>query len=595
MQNGNRVRNKVSLAVLAALACMGAAWAADVARVRGKDGKWTEVPIAGVREADGGVRYTFPAAEASKALVVQFRLDRARATKGEDGFWMGARGVVGYFTRGKMRWGCGAQFMDHPYVAMRTPRGSFIGIAEGMRFEVNFVVEANDGKYAAYPSWDIEHHAFGEAYEDLSFVVYDLGKGADWNAMAKAYRRRVLAREGATRRVETLKERAKARPHLLKMANSIALRRRHACKPYVFKDPKHDVDFTPETEKKPQCLHSFAQTLAFLRRLKALGVEDVAFCVAGWQDGGYDGRCPSSFPVSPEAGGEEELRKLIKGGQALGYIIDGHSNYTDCYAVSPMWDDGSIACKFPDGTIQRCHDAFAGGRAYRLCLKNAWDTFLPGELEKIAALGFRGAHYIDVFTAVYPYSCCDPRHRANRKEIAACQRKVVERCIELFGGFSSECDMDHLIGLVDYANYNTREIKNAQLALAKGRLLGFDRIVPFSELAFHDYLLANPDKSTQEFPSGQDWLDLVEFGGRPIVYNFTDNDAERICDLYLRFKPFRHLQLEEMTEHRDVAPGVVRVTYGDGSRVYVNHSLAAAVTDGVQVPACDALLVPPAR
>ena len=69
------------------------------------------------------------------------------------------------FTREKMRWVNGAQFMDHPYVAMRTPRGSFIGIAEGMRFEVNFVVEANDGEYAAYPSWDIEHHAFGEAYE----------------------------------------------------------------------------------------------------------------------------------------------------------------------------------------------------------------------------------------------------------------------------------------------------------------------------------------------------------------------------------------------------------------------------------------------
>ena len=27
-----------------------------------------------------------------------------------------------------------------------------------------------------------------------------------------------------------------------------------------------------------------------------------------------------------------------------------------------------------------------------------------------------------------------------------------------------------------------------------------------------------------------------------------------------------------MVEHRDVAPGVVRVTYGDGSRVYVNHT-----------------------
>ena len=117
--------------------------------------------------------------------------------------------------------------------------------------------------------------------------------------------------------------------------------------------------------------------------------------------------------------------------------------------------------------------------------------------------------------------------------------------------------------------------------------------MPFSELAFHDYLLANPDKSTQEFPSGQDWLDLVEFGGRPIVYKFTDEDAERIRDLYLRFKPLRHLQLEEMVEHRDVAPGVVRVTYGDGSRVYVNHTDAPMTADAVAVPACDTLLVRP--
>ena len=581
-------------ALVVAMAC-GAAVASDVARVKAPDGTWSERPISGVKEADGGIRYTFPAAEARNALSVQFWLDRAQAAKGDEGFWMGGRGVVGYFTRDKMRWVNGARFMDHPYFAMKTPRGAFIAIVEGMRFEFNVAVEAADGRYRAYPSWDIEKLAFGDVYEDLSVVVYELGKDAGWNEIAKAYRRRVLAREGAVRRVATLRERSAARPHIAKMADSIALRRVHALKPFVFKDPAHDVDFTPETEKRPVCRYSFAQTLAFLRKLKALGVDDVAICIAGWQDGGYDGRCPSSFPVSPEAGGEAELRALIKGGQALGYIVDGHSNYTDCYAVSPMWDGGNVACKGPDGKVLRCHDAFAGGRAYNLCLKNAWDTFLPGELERIAALGFRGAHYIDVFTAVFPYACRDPRHRANRREIAAYQRKVVERCVELFGGFGSECDMDHLIGLVDYANYNTREIKNAQIARAKGRSLPFDRIVPFSELAFHDYLLANPDKSTQEFPSGQDWLDLVEFGGRPIVYNFTDDDAERIRDLYQKFKPFRHLQMEEMTEHRDIAPGVVRVTYGDGSRVYVNHGASPASADGVTVPACDALLVPPAR
>ena len=46
-----------------------------------------------------------------------------------------------------------------------------------------------------------------------------------------------------------------------------------------------------------------------------------------------------------------------------------------------------------------------------------------------------------------------------------------------------------------------------------------------------------------------------------------------------------------MVEHRDVAPGVVRVTYGDGSRVYVNHTDALVEVDGVRVPAMDYLLV----
>ena len=46
-----------------------------------------------------------------------------------------------------------------------------------------------------------------------------------------------------------------------------------------------------------------------------------------------------------------------------------------------------------------------------------------------------------------------------------------------------------------------------------------------------------------------------------------------------------------MVEHRDVAPGVVRVTYGDGSRVYVNHTDALVEADGVRVPAMDYVLL----
>ena len=47
-----------------------------------------------------------------------------------------------------------------------------------------------------------------------------------------------------------------------------------------------------------------------------------------------------------------------------------------------------------------------------------------------------------------------------------------------------------------------------------------------------------------------------------------------------------------MAEHRELAPGVVRVTYGNGDRIYVNHTQAAASPDGVSVPAQDFVSLP---
>lgn len=562
--------------------------ASDRAVVMSMDGKTREIALVGTHEADGSIRYVLPAAEARDMKWVEFRLDRATARKGEDGFWMGGRGVLGSFTRERGSWCNGARFMDHPYFAMKTPRGAFVAVVDGMRFEFDAVLEVRDGIYRMFPRWLIQQHAFNDVYEDLSLRVYELPAAADYNAMAKTYRRWRLALEPG---IETLKERIAKRPHLQKLADSIALRRRHACKPYVFKSPEQDTDFTPETEKKPGCVHSYDDSLRLLKKMKAMGIDDVAFCVAGWQDGGYDGRCPSSFPVCPAPGGEEALRRLIREGQALGYIIDGHSNYTDCYAISPYWNDGAIACKAPDGSRLRCHDNFAGGRAYNLCLKNAWETFLPKDLERIAALGFYGAHYIDVFTAVFPYACCDPKHRANRKEIAAYQRKVVLKCRELFGGFSSECDMDHLLGLVDYVNYATREMKNLEIQLKAGRKPLIDMVVPFSELAFHDYVLANPDKLTQEVLSPENNLKLIEFGGRPIFYDFDDKRLPDLKRAYDQHKVLRHLQLEEMVEHRKLQPGVIRLTYGNGDRVYVNHTSEPQSVDGITLPPIDWKLV----
>ena len=544
-------------------------------------------PLAVTAEPDGGRRVTVKAADAQDAKWVDVHVGCATARTGDDGYWITQRGLLGYFTRKYGASVSSRNWVTLPYFGMKTPHCSFLAVMEGMRFEFDVRVIAEKGVYRAYPRWRVADTGIG-AYEDMSVIVYPLADGAGYNEMAKAYRKYKEARDPE---IKPLKERAKARPHLLQLARSVAVRQQCAAKP--FKRPDDAIDFTPETEHPVRCVCSFDQTLENLRKLKALGVEDVAMCVAGWQTGGYDGRAPAVFPVVPEAGGEEGLRRLIAGTKALGYIIDAQDNYTDCYTVSPLWDGGNIACRGPNGKLDY-NGSWCGGKAYNLCLKNAWEVqgFMPCDLRRTAGLGFWGCHYIDVFTAAFPYRCLNPRHAANRNEQMQYQLKAARLCRELFGGFSSECCFDHLVGYVDYINYATAQMRSLRRQAAQGKTSIVDKVVPFWELAVHDVVLANPDKVTQEVLAQPENLILVEFGGRPIFYHVGDNNIPGIVKAWEQFKRLRHLQLEEMAEHRELAPGVVRVTYGNGDRIYVNHTQAAASPDGVSVPAQDFVFLP---
>ena len=368
-----------------------------------------------------------------------------------------------------------------------------------------------------------------------------------------------------------------------------------------------DVDHTPESEPAVKLRCTFADTLAVLGELKKAGVDDVALCVSGWQTGGYDGRCPSAFPVEPACGGEDELRRLVAGGQKLGYLIDAHDNFTDAFSCSPAWANGAVACKNPAGGLDR-NGVWAGGRAYNLCLRNAWATFVPEQLRKTADIGFRGCHYVDVFTATSPYRCCDPAHPANR----AAQRKVagdvLDACRRLFGGVASEMCMDDLIGRIDYMNYASTSLKYLARAREGGKPFRAQKVVPFYELAYHDVCLATADRWTQGYVEGDAKLKNIEFGGRPNFYfysKFVDDGTDWMgksdlgcaTDEELRasvakikagwdvYAQVNHLQYEFIEGHDEVASGVWRTTWSNGERIYVNYNKSIAEADGVRLDA----------
>lgn len=543
-----------------------------------RGGRRSSVPIASERCDKGAWRCRVPRGRIPPdARGFSIRCSWATASAGECGWWMGQRGDVGGFLPEVTN---GFNIASHPWVwlpyyAMKTPRHTFIAVLDGLRHELSIRMAVSNGLWEAYPAYPVAALGF-PLYEDAELTVYELPGDADYNEMAKTYRRH---RERRDPTIRPMKVRMKDSPYLAQLARSLAMRRMHAIKP-----GGKDVDYTPEDEPAVKLRCTFADTLAVLGELKKAGVDDVALCVSGWQTGGYDGRCPSAFPVEPACGGEDELRRLVAGGQKLGYLIDAHDNFTDAFSCSPAWANGAVACKNPAGGLDR-NGVWAGGRAYNLCLRNAWATFVPEQLRKTADIGFRGCHYVDVFTATSPYRCCDPAHPANRADQRKVAGDVLGFCRSLFGGVASEMCMDDLIGRIDYMNYASTSLKYLARAREGGKSFRAQKVVPFYELAYHDVCLATADRWTQGYVEGDAKLKNIEFGGRPILYAFDRKKIPEVKRIYDEFVTYRHLLVEEMTRHVEIFPGVFRTSYANGESTVVNYTEKPVSVDRRTIPA----------
>ena len=514
-----------------------------------------------------------------KASCLRLYCDWAQAKKGEDGWWLCGRGALGYFRHDEFASGESFPWTQLPYIAMKTPRHTFIAVLDGARYDLSIRIRAEKGVYRSFPEYQLHPYA-PEMREDITVTVYELPPTADYNEMAKIYRKH---REERYPAIKPLKERMKDSPYLRQIAKSLCVRQWHAMKRGPGKDAK-TLDFTPETELPVRCIQKFSASLDTLRKYKEAGIDDLYFCVSGWQTGGYDGRCPASFPVCEEAGGEEELKKLIAGGQALGYLVDGHSNFTDCFTVSPLWDNGDVACKGPDGKPEK-NGVWCGGQAYNLCLKNAWKKLISGDLDKIAALGFRGSHYVDVFTCTVPYRCLDPNHTASAAEQTKYQDLIIDKCRKLFGGFSSESAMDHHLGRVDFINYVSNWERGRERRIKNGEPTREDEFVPFFELAYHDVVLSTRDRLTQGFVDRVGMLRNIEFGSRPILYKLHPSKLKETKAIYDEFLKFRHLLTEELVRHEKLAEGVYRTRYSNGQFTVVNYNDSIYDRDGIRVAA----------
>lgn len=499
----------------------------------------------------------------------------ATATKGEAGYFVMPNGEIGTFHEQNGERTV-KNYMPMPIFGMKNPRATFVAIVTGSPYAYKLVTQAKAGMYRIYPRFELDGRA---PYDDIALEYHLLtGEQADYSRMARVYRKYQLDRKACI----PLKERIRNRHELAYAAKAIEVRIRLGWKPM----PNDVEEQAAATEPRMKVAVTFDRVGAILDEFKRQGIERAEICLVGWNQKGHDGRFPQNFPVEEQLGGEGGLRKLIEKAQAMGFQIVCHSNSSDAYRIADNWDEEYI---IKDATQKlSSHARYSGGRMYDVCPQRAYERFAPKELRDIAALGFRGLHYIDVLTVVQPRACFDPRHPLNPNTGAMWVGRIMGEAQEVFGGSASEGGHDFCCGKLDYALY-------ASIVPPKAHPM-VDRMVPFWQLVYHGIILSNPFPPTCNYTikDASTKLMFIEFGGRPFFYfysNYRDNNdawmgkedltcgddqalafsVAKIKEGYDEYNRLCHLQPEFMERHESLAPDVFRAVYSDGTAIICNY------------------------
>ena len=164
-------------------------------RIENLDASSLEKTVKLERQADGAMRLVIPAKEITRGIKnIDIQHPAFTAKVGDNGYWLGNRGQIGFFKYNKGTWTTAGYNNHHliPIQAFKTDKGMFLAWLKGLRFEVESRVDVKDGKYNMFYRLRVADMLF-DAYEDLVIDYYDLGKDAQYSEVGRFFRNKRLA------------------------------------------------------------------------------------------------------------------------------------------------------------------------------------------------------------------------------------------------------------------------------------------------------------------------------------------------------------------------------------------------------------------
>jgi len=356
-------------------------------------------------------------------------------------------------------------------------------------------------------------------------------------------------------------------------------------------------------------LTKFDQAISMIEELKSSGVSNIVVRYLGWANGGMENKIFDSMKYQKELGGEKEFKKLAE------YLAgEGIPFYPD---VSPMstYDSGGMFSGYSTSadSPRRLDNQLYGMNKMNMAMNWPMRNWGRQNLIKPSRL----ENFFDKFNADYNktgmknlsmnligeilYGDYDKKNASNIDE----SKKYVEALLKKASGQYSL--------MLEYGNayampYAERLVN---MPLESSRMFIEDAVVPFIQMVYHGYI----SYAGESINIGQDideyFLKNIEYGA-DLHFTMAKSNLERIKNSVFNkypsvgfdawkerivsysaahFAALSNVQGEAMVNHEVVAPDVNRVTYANGTRIYVNYNDTDITTDDGVVKAKNWLVV----
>ncbi len=327
--------------------------------------------------------------------------------------------------------------------------------------------------------------------------------------------------------------------------------------------------------------------------IKKAGMDNVHIMLYGWQKDGY-GINPSHTKVSESAGGYSGLKRLTAFTKSLGYQVFLVDDYVEAFEGV----NGFASRKYAIHNMEKLVLSDKNNAKFYV---NPRDTlgFLKTAEGSLRKSGIDGIAFEKIGTTIYSEEYYEKT--ISKKQTADVWNSMLSLSNGQFGYSAAEGANSYLYGDA-YRLFNVPD--------SSSKYLSFGKDIPFLQMVLHGSIYYTTGIGNLSYDIDRTKLSWIEYGSMP-DFILTQESAAKLkyTDMNIIFSSdidqwvsyskelndefkenLKGIQSAKMMKHQHLTDQVVKITYDNGVRIYINYGDSTEI-EGHAIPSMDYVVV----